>query len=85
MEADLSLSSKSSWAKLRIDFALEYGSYANMLTRCYNKNHEYRDCYGGKGITVCKDWLPRGKVGFIQFLSDMEKARRLHPRAKRLV
>ena len=42
-----------------------------MMTRCYNENHDYWDSYGGKGVKVCKGWMPRGKVGFLQFLSDM--------------
>lgn len=60
-----------SWAQLKLDFAPEYGSYSNMMTRCYNENHDYWDSYGGKGIKVFTGWMPRGKVGFVQFLSDM--------------
>lgn len=31
--------------------------YMNILDRCYNaKNHAYKD-YGGRGISVCDEWL----------------------------
>lgn len=46
-----------------------YKSWANMLTRCTNKNFTgYKD-YGGRGITVCKRWLD-----FDNFLADMGEA-----------
>lgn len=28
-----------------------------MKTRCYNKNHRSFPNYGGRGITVCAEWL----------------------------
>jgi len=28
-----------------------------MLQRCYNEKAEHYDCYGGRGITVCKEWV----------------------------
>lgn len=31
--------------------------YSKMLERCYNKNSNRYYCYGGKGITVCDEWL----------------------------
>lgn len=31
--------------------------YHNMKTRCYNKNNVSYESYGGRGITVCKEWL----------------------------
>jgi len=35
----------------------EENSYYNMLARCYNPKHpRYKD-YGGRGITVCAEWL----------------------------
>ena len=40
--------------------------YYNMRKRCYNpKSKSYKD-YGGRGITICKDWST-----FNGFLSDM--------------
>lgn len=34
-----------------------YACWANMKQRCFDVNyHHYRD-YGGRGITVCSDWL----------------------------
>lgn len=33
-----------------------YGSWKDMLYRCYNLDHpSYKD-YGGRGITVCEEW-----------------------------
>ena len=31
--------------------------YRGMKTRCYNPNHRDYDRYGGRGITVCDEWL----------------------------
>ena len=42
-----------------------YKTYYGMITRCYNKNHESYEIYGGRGITVCPEWL--GKNGFLNF------------------
>lgn len=42
-----------------------YRTYHGMITRCYNKNHEHYDRYGGRGIFVCKEW--KGKDGFYNF------------------
>ena len=34
-----------------------YNTYRNMMQRCYTKsNPAYKD-YGGRGITVCEEWL----------------------------
>ena len=34
-----------------------YNIWSNMKERCFNKNHpRYKD-YGGRGITVCPEWL----------------------------
>ena len=33
-----------------------YGIYRKMLWRCYNKNANHYDLYGGKGIVVCDEW-----------------------------
>lgn len=43
-----------------------YQTWANMKTRCFNKNSiDYRD-YGDRGIGVCKEWLT-----FANFAEDM--------------
>jgi hypothetical protein len=45
----------------------EYTSWANMKQRCYNPNNVgYKD-YGGRGITVCPEWVD----DFQQFYEDM--------------
>lgn len=42
-----------------------YSTWSGMKQRCFNeKNTEYLN-YGGRGITVCEDWL--GKQGFDNF------------------
>lgn len=33
-----------------------YGVWANMRSRCRNKNHSLYKDYGGRGIKVCKEW-----------------------------
>ena len=34
-----------------------YTVWANMKTRCFNKNNEAYERYGGRGITICNEWL----------------------------
>lgn len=46
--------------------ALGYGSWANMMQRCYNPKKTSYDKYGGKGIKVHPNWSR-----FSQFLEDM--------------
>jgi hypothetical protein len=43
-----------------------YRSWMAMKSRCLNPNRRDYDRYGGRGITVCDDWL-----GFENFLADM--------------
>lgn len=47
----------------------EYRCWIAIKQRCYNKNTKFYYNYGGRGITVCKEWLN----SFEQFLSDMGK------------
>ena len=39
--------------------------YRAMKSRCYNKNHIHYKNYGGRGITICDEWL--GKDGLKNF------------------
>lgn len=34
-----------------------YSKYAGILRRCYNKNEKCYKNYGGRGISVCDEWL----------------------------
>ena len=43
-----------------------YKSWKSMKIRCLNKNREYYKYYGGRGITVCEEWLD-----FNNFKNDM--------------
>lgn len=42
-----------------------YRAYTNMKTRCYNPHYYLYRHYGGKGITICQEWL--GEHGFENF------------------
>lgn len=45
----------------------EYNTWTKIKYRCYNKNGEYYSHYGGRGITVCDEWLN----SFETFYRDM--------------
>lgn len=34
-----------------------YKTWQGMKSRCYNPNAKYYENYGGRGITICKEWL----------------------------
>lgn len=34
-----------------------YSRYYGMMNRCYNKNNDCYENYGGRGIQVCDEWL----------------------------
>lgn len=34
-----------------------YQCWADMKQRCFNPNHKWYPRYGGRGITVCNEWL----------------------------
>lgn len=34
-----------------------YGIYSGMIQRCYNPNNTSYKRYGGRGITICQEWL----------------------------
>lgn len=43
-----------------------YNSWHNMIERCTNPNAKGFNNYGGRGITVCEEWMD-----FTNFLKDM--------------
>jgi hypothetical protein len=45
----------------------EYSAYRSMIDRCYNEKNKKYPIYGGRGISVCEEWLK----GFDFFISDM--------------
>lgn len=45
----------------------EYTAWRSMKQRCLDPRNKRFDCYGGRGIAVCKRWLN----SFENFLSDM--------------
>ena len=46
--------------------------YEGMIGRCYQPTDQARyDYYGGRGITVCDEWLQEGGKGFENFYNDM--------------
>lgn len=49
---------KGNWERL-------YGIYAGMKARCYNPHRTKYEIYGGRGITVCDEWL--GRDGYARF------------------
>ena len=40
--------------------------YKSMISRCYNKNNNRYERYGGRGIKVCEEWL-NDKTKFFQW------------------
>ena len=48
---------------------IEYRIYKHMLGRCYTKTDKAYKNYGGRGISVCKEW----KDSFLSFYDDMGK------------
>jgi len=51
----------------RVKNTLEYVSWSGMKTRCLNSEASNYRYYGGKGITICPEWLEDFKI----FLKDM--------------
>jgi hypothetical protein len=43
-----------------------YAAWRNMMNRCTKPSHPQFHNYGGRGITVCKEWFD-----FDQFVDDM--------------
>lgn len=48
----------------------EYNTWCGMKSRCFNPKHEYYKNYGGRGITVCPQWLG----SYPAFLADVGRA-----------
>lgn len=44
-----------------------HDTWISMVQRCTNKNNQYYDNYGGRGIKVCDRW----RNSFLSFLEDM--------------
>lgn len=42
-----------------------YRIYNNMKSRCYKSYAKEYEDYGGRGISICDEWL--GRIGFINF------------------
>lgn len=51
---------------MRMSSTPAYVTWRDMKTRCFNQNHKNFKHYGGRGITVCNQWLI-----FKNFLKDM--------------
>ncbi len=47
----------------------EYKIWCAMRERCYDRSNKRYPRYGGRGITVCGQWL--GSNGFVNFLENM--------------
>lgn len=43
-----------------------YSIFSGMKQRCYNPNNQHYKWYGGKGITICDEWM--GKDGLSRFM-----------------
>lgn len=56
---------------------VNYRSFTAMKRRCYDKNSNRYQSYGGRGIRVCERWLE--PQGFWNFVADMgDKPSRAH-------
>lgn len=49
----------------------EYSAWRAAVSRCTNSTNKFYSNYGGRGITICEEWLPPAEVGFLKFLEDM--------------
>jgi len=55
--------------KHNLRYSSEYSIWCNMKTRCTNPKFKQWKDYGGRGITICPEWLN----SFEQFFKDMGK------------
>lgn len=51
---------------IRKEFRFTYKTWKEMRQRCNNKNNHAYNNYGGRGITICKEW-----DSFEKFFEDM--------------
>jgi len=51
------------------EFRREYQCWQDIKQRCRNPNNKYFKDYGGRGISICKEW----ENDFCQFVKDMSK------------
>lgn len=49
-----------------------YNVWVNMKQRCYNPKDQAYKHYGGRGITICPEWMDK-ENGFINFYNDVSK------------
>jgi len=49
-----------------------YHRWQGMNRRCYNNKRKDFKYYGGRGISVCDEWIESNPEGFNNFLKDME-------------
>lgn len=50
-----------------------YRIWVGMKQRCLNENHKFYPKYGGRGITVCKEWMTfRGFTNSMPFRPSMK-------------
>ena len=54
--------------KLRI-----HANYRAMKARCYDHNYHSFNDYGGRGITVCSEWLNPEKVSIGKYIHNQSK------------
>jgi len=50
-----------------------YTHYSNMKTRCLNKNYHLRKDYGGRGITIFKEWI-NNIDSYIKYMESLPNA-----------
>lgn len=55
----------SRWSTHGMTNSRLYTIYHDMKQRCYNSKYTYYKYYGGRGITICDEWL--GDDGFVNF------------------
>lgn len=55
---------------IKSTFNQEYRIWTMMRQRCYNNKHVAYKSYGGRGITICDEWL-NDETGFETFLRDI--------------